>query len=128
MNLKNQKFFICRHCGNLVGMIENSGVPIVCCGEKMQELIPNTVDASSEKHVPVVKIDGNTVNVEIGSKPHPMTEDHFIKWIYLQTDDGGQRKNLEPNSEPKATFILSQGKPLIAYAYCNIHGLWSANC
>lgn len=125
--MKDQKFFICRHCGNLVGMIENSGVPMVCCGEKMHELIPNTVDGDTEKHVPVVKIDGNIVTVEVGSKPHPMTEDHLIKWIYLQTTDGGQRKNLDIKDQPKATFIVNESEPVVAYAYCNIHGLWSTN-
>lgn len=125
--MKDQKFFICRHCGNLVGMIESSGVPMVCCGEKMQELIPNTVDGAAEKHVPVVNIDGNTVNVTVGSIPHPMTEEHLIKWIYLQTNNGGQRKSLNSTDQPKATFIVDGSKPISVYAYCNIHGLWNMN-
>lgn len=124
---KEQIFYICKHCGNIVGMIENSGVNPVCCGDKMTELVPNTTDASAEKHVPVIKIDGNLVTVEIGSAPHPMTDEHHISWIYLLTDKGGQRKNLEHTGAPSATFRLTDDdKMLSAFAYCNLHGLWKA--
>jgi len=118
------KFYVCKHCGNLVGMIHNSGVPIICCGEPMTELVPGSVDASKEKHVPVVKVDGDLVTVEVGSAPHPMIEQHFIQWIYLQTEKGGQRKALLPGEAPKATFAVVDDKPVAAYAYCNLHGLW----
>ena len=121
------KFFVCKHCGNLVGMIFNSGVPMVCCGENMTELVPNTTDAAQEKHVPVVTVEGNKVTVEVGSVAHPMEEAHYIQWIYLQTQKGGQRKSLNPGDAPKAVFELIDDKAEAALAYCNLHGLWKAD-
>ncbi len=118
------KFYICRHCGNIVGLIHNSGVPVFCCGEKMQPLEANTVEASAEKHLPVVTADGNTVKVAVGAVAHPMTDEHSIQWIYLQTTHGGQRKCLQPGDAPELSFALSGDKPVAAYAYCNLHGLW----
>ncbi len=123
----NNRFYICEHCGNLIGMINDAGVPMMCCGQKMTELIPGTVEASREKHIPVVTVEGNTVKVEIGSVAHPMTEEHSILWVYLQTDRGGQRKNLEPGTAPAVTFALADEKPVAVYAYCNLHGLWKAD-
>lgn len=118
------RFYICKHCGNIIGMIHSSGVPIICCGEEMAELKANTVDASQEKHVPVVTVDGNKVTVKIGSVPHPMLEEHYITWVYLQTEKGGQRKCLKPGEAPEAVFTLIGDKPVAAFEYCNIHGLW----
>lgn len=118
------KFFICEHCGNLVGVIHDAGVPMMCCGQKMTQLIPGTVEASVEKHLPVVTVDGDKVKVEIGSVAHPMAEEHSILWVYLQTDKGGQRKNLKVGEAPVAEFSLLDEKPVAAYAYCNLHGLW----
>lgn len=127
MNRKEQEFYICKHCGNIVGSIEDGGAPLVCCGEKMQLMVPNTTDAATEKHVPVVKIDGNKIVVEIGSVPHPMTEQHYISWVYLETEKGGQRKNLTPTDAPTVTFLLTEDDTLKStFAYCNIHGLWKA--
>jgi len=119
-----QKFYICKHCGNLAGMIHSSGVVMVCCGEEMTEIIPNTVDAAKEKHVPVVTVTDNVVQVEIGSVPHPMLEEHYIQWVYLLTSEGGQRKCLSPGEAPVVTFTIGEEKPIAAYEYCNIHGLW----
>ena len=121
-----QKFFICKHCGNIIGLINNAGVPMICCGEKMTQLIPNTADASQEKHVPVITKNNNKITVDIGSIPHPMTEEHAIQWIYIETKKGGQRKSLKPNESPSATFILEDDEALNAFAYCNLHGLWKA--
>lgn len=121
------RFFICKHCGNLINMIHSSGVPVICCGEPMTELVPGSVDASHEKHVPVVTVDGNTVTVEIGSAPHPMVPAHYIEWIQLHTENGAYRKCLKPGEAPKATFILNDERPLVAYEYCNLHGLWKAD-
>lgn len=118
------KFFVCEHCGNLVGVINDAGVPMVCCGQKMTQLIPGTVEASVEKHLPVVKVDGDKVKVEIGSVAHPMAEEHSILWVYLKTDKGGQRKNLSVGEAPEAEFALLGEKPVAVYAYCNLHGLW----
>ena len=118
------KFYICRHCGNLIGMINNAGVPMVCCGEKMEALEPNTVEASGEKHIPVLKIENNTLTVDIGSVEHPMLDEHYIQWIYMETENGGMRKGLNPGNKPRSTFCIGDDKPLAVYAYCNLHGLW----
>ncbi|MDD3206250.1 MAG: desulfoferrodoxin family protein [Lachnospiraceae bacterium] len=119
-----QKFFICKHCGNLIGLIENKGVPMVCCGEEMTELIPNTVEASVEKHLPVVSALENKMEVAIGSIPHPMEEAHHIDFVYVETENGGQRKCLKVGQTPKALFSFEEDKPIAVYAYCNLHGLW----
>lgn len=121
------KFYICKHCGNIVGMIHSSGAPIICCGEPMQELKPNTTDAAQEKHVPVVTVKGNKVEVKVGAVAHPMVEDHWIQWIYIETENGGQRKILNPGDKPEAVFALENDKITAAYAYCNKHGLWKAD-
>ncbi|MBO5207622.1 MAG: desulfoferrodoxin [Clostridia bacterium] len=121
------RFYLCEKCGNLVGMIHFSGVNPVCCGQKMTKLEAGTVEASREKHIPVVSVEGATVKVSVGSVIHPMTEEHNIAWIYLLTDKGGHRRCLVPNEAPEATFHLAEGEKAIAvYAYCNLHGLWMA--
>lgn len=119
------KFYICKHCGNIVGMIYDSGVVPVCCGEKMTELKANSTEAAQEKHVPVVTVKGNEVHVAVGSVAHPMEAEHYIQWIYIQTENGGQRKVLNPGDKPEAVFVLKDDKLLAAYAYCNKHGLWT---
>ncbi len=121
------RFYICEHCGNIVGLIKDAGVPIMCCGQKMTKLEPGTVEASREKHIPVCTVEGNTVKVVVGSVAHPMTEEHSITWVYLQTDRGGQRKCLTSDSEPVVTFALADEKPISVYAYCNLHGLWKTD-
>ena len=118
------RFYICRKCGNLVGMLHNSGVPLVCCGQKMEALMPNTTEASGEKHLPVVTTTDHTITVDVGSTPHPMNDDHLIEWIYVQTEHGGQRKGFQPGDAPHASFCLSDDKAIAVYAYCNLHGLW----
>lgn len=122
--MKEQKFFRCKHCGNFTGIINDAGVPMICCGEPMEELIANTVDASKEKHLPDVKVDGETVTVQIGSTLHPMTTEHHIEFVYLETKNGGQRKNLTIDSDPIATFKVVDDTLLNVFAYCNLHGLW----
>lgn len=122
-----RKFYRCGVCGNLVGLIHSGGGEMVCCGQPMQLLVPNTVDASAEKHVPVVTRDGNKITVRVGSAEHPMTDEHYIQWIYLLTPSGGQRKCLAPSDKPEATFcVCCEDGEFEAYAYCNLHGLWSA--
>ena len=120
------RFYICEKCGNTVGMIHSSGVPLMCCGQKMAKLEAGTVEASKEKHIPVVTVEGNTVKVSVGSVEHPMAEEHSILWVYLQTSKGGQRKCLEVGKAPVVTFALADEEPLAVYAYCNLHGLWMA--
>lgn len=106
-------------------MVKSSGVPVVCCGEKMKELIPGTTDAAVEKHVPVFEVKDNKVFVTVGEVAHPMIPEHYIEWISLQTNHGNQRKELRPGQEPKAVFALCEGDSVEAvYAYCNIHSLW----
>ena len=120
------KFYKCRHCGNVVIKVVDSRVPVVCCGEKMEELIPNTVDASNEKHVPKVTfMDGCTMKVEVGSVPHPMTPEHHICFIYVETENGGIRVDLK--DKPEAVIALGDEKPVAVYEYCNLHGLWKTN-
>lgn len=118
------KFYICRHCGNIIGMVHSSGVPVVCCGQKMDALVPNTVEASGEKHIPVASVQDGVVSVAVGSVAHPMVPEHFIEWIYLETENGGQRKALTPGNAPEVKFWLGDEKPVAVYAYCNLHGLW----
>lgn len=125
--MNETRFFICEHCGNIIGLIHSAGVPVKCCGQNMTELVPGTVDASLEKHVPVVKVEGDIVKVNVGEVTHPMTEEHSIQWVYLQTDRGGQRKALSPDTEPEVSFALCDEKPVAVYAYCNLHGLWKAD-
>ncbi|MGI5847363.1 MAG: desulfoferrodoxin family protein [Candidatus Cryptobacteroides sp.] len=121
------KFYFCRHCGNIITHFKDSGVRVVCCGEKMQELVPGTTDGATEKHVPVVKIEGNKVTVRISSVEHPMVEAHYIEWIVLETRRGFQKKELKPGEKPEAEFLLPEGEAAVAaYEYCNLHGLWKA--
>ena len=117
----------CKHCGNIVEVLHGGAAPLICCGEPMKELIPGSTDAAQEKHVPVITVDGSTVRVAVGSVEHPMIEKHYIQWIYLQTTHGGQRYILKPGDKPESVFALAEGAaPLAAYAYCNLHGLWTA--
>jgi superoxide reductase len=126
--MSEAKFYRCAHCGNLITFLNNAGVPVVCCGEKMQQLIPNSTDAAQEKHVPVIEQNGAEVTVHIGSAAHPMTDAHYIQWIYLETKAGIQERMLAPGQEPKASFALTEGDQVVAaYAYCNLHGLWKAD-
>ncbi len=122
--MDDHKFFICAHCGNLVGMIHSAGVPIFCCKEPMKQLDANASEGAGEKHLPVVKISGNKVTVEVGETSHPMAKEHSIRWIYLQTKKGGQRKGLLPDEAPRAVFSLEDDEPVAAFAYCSLHGLW----
>jgi superoxide reductase len=130
---KMTRFFTCKHCGNLSGIIKDKGVPMVCCGEKMAELVPNTAEASGEKHLPAVSVKAedcscgcecNCLSVQVGSVPHPMEDGHHIAFIYVETERGGQRKGLNAGEEPAATFCLVDDKPVAVYACCNLHGLW----
>jgi superoxide reductase len=121
------KFYICEHCGNIIGMINDAGVPMMCCGQKMTKLVPGTVEASVEKHIPVVTVKDDIVEVTVGSVLHPMVEEHSIQWVYVLTDRGGQRKCLNAGEEPVVKFALKDEKPIAVYAYCNLHGLWKAD-
>ena len=117
------KFYKCAHCGNVILKVVDSKVPVVCCGEKMQELIPGTVDASVEKHLPVVTVlDETTIKVEVGSVAHPMLPEHHISFIYVETEHGGIRVDLK--DKPEAVISLGNERAVAVYEYCNLHGLW----
>ena len=119
------KYLVCLHCGNVVEMLHDKGVQVMCCGEPMHALEPNTTDAATEKHIPVVEVEQGAVKVQVGSVPHPMQPEHYIGWIWLQTERGGQRRVLHAGEKPSAEFDLVTGeKPLSVYAWCNLHGLW----
>lgn len=121
------KYLICKHCGNIVNMVKDNGVSVVCCGEKMSELVAGTTDASVEKHVPVYTVSGFRVIVNVGAVNHPMTEEHYIEWVTIVTDKGVQTKKLVPNTKPSVEFALTDSdKVKEVYAYCNLHSLWKA--
>lgn len=122
-----QKFYVCKHCGKIIAVVKESGVPVMCCGQKMTEIVPGSVDASAEKHVPVWTVEGNTVNVKVGEVAHPMLPEHYIEWVSLQSKCGNQRKQLRPGDAPEVSFALTDGDEVEAvYAYCNLHSLWKA--
>ena len=119
------KILKCNHCGNMAVMINDTGVPVICCGEAMEVLEANTVDAAVEKHVPVIETTDTGVLVKVGSVEHPMTDEHFIKEIILETKNGIQIAELKPTDKPEAAFAVTDGDEVIAaYEYCTLHGLW----
>ncbi|MDO4572976.1 MAG: desulfoferrodoxin family protein [Clostridia bacterium] len=121
------RFYICRHCGNIVAYVRNTGVPVMCCGEKMAELVPNSTEASEEKHLPVVRREGAQLVVSVGSAAHPMQPEHYIEWVALQTRRGNQRIALQPGSAPEVRFCVPEDdEPEAVFAFCNLHGLWKA--
>jgi len=118
------KFFICGRCGNIIDLVKNGGGPLVCCGKPMDELVANTTEASTEKHLPHVTKTENGIHVQVGSVVHPMEEAHHIEFIYVETKNGGQRVNLGSGDTPEADFYFAGTRPVAAYEYCNLHGLW----
>lgn len=118
-------FYKCEECGNLLTFLGEKAV----CSDNMKELVANTTDAATEKHVPVVERDGDKVTVKVGSVDHPMLPEHFIQFIVLETKQGFQKKSLQPGEAPAAVFALAGGdEPVAVYEYCNLHGLWKADC
>lgn len=117
------KFYRCRRCGNVIQKVVDSRVPVFCCAERMEELVPGTVEASVEKHLPVVTwLDEKTLKVEVGSVAHPMLEEHHISFIYVETENGGIRVDLK--DKPEAVVTVGDDRPVAVYEYCNLHGLW----
>lgn len=120
-----KKFLRCPICGNLVEVINDSNVRVMCCGKPMEELVANTTDGATEKHVPVVDVKENSVTVTVGEVLHPMTEDHYIMWIHVFTNLKEYHFNLIPGMEPKVTFTKESNEQITdVHAYCNLHGLW----
>ena len=124
--MTNTKFYICHNCGAIIEMIHDSVITPVCCGTKMDLLVANTVEASTEKHVPAVRVEGDLLVVNVGSVNHPMEDAHYIEWVQVVTENGVQRKMLKPGDAPNVVFHLGGEKPVAVYAYCNLHGLWKS--
>lgn len=122
------KFYRCPICGKIIAIVEErKGVPTICCGRPMEELEPNTSDGAYEKHIPVLKVEGNVAHVVVGSVEHPMLDNHYIQWIALKTNYGNQRKQLKPGEKPEADFALLPGEKVeMVLEYCNLHGLYKA--
>jgi len=121
------KFYICKTCGNIITKVKetDSTIPVVCCGTVMEKLVAGSVEASSEKHIPVYTVEDNKVFVMVGDVEHPMQPEHFIEWIAIETDAGTQIKYLSAGEQPAASFRIGSNEQLVAvYAYCNLHGLW----
>ena len=119
------KFYKCAHCGQMIAIVKETGVPVICCGEPMQEMVAGTTDAAVEKHVPQYEVKDGIVEVTVGEVEHPMLEEHYIEWVAVQTKQGNQRKALKPGEAPKACFALCEGDEVVAvYEHCNLHGLW----
>ena len=120
-------FYVCKHCGNIITTVKESGVPVSCCGEPMQPLVAGSVDAAKEKHVAVLTVNGSDVSVAVGSVTHPMTPEHFIEWVAIETSNSTQIRYLSIDEPPMASFHLTDGETLqTVYAYCNLHGLWKS--
>ena len=120
------KFYRCKHCGKIVALVKEVKVPTICCGEPMEELVPNTLDGAHEKHIPVVSVENGVATVKVGEVTHPMLDAHYIEWIMIQTNLGNQRKILKPGDTPIAKFALLEGEKIErALEYCNLHGLYS---
>ncbi len=117
----------CGKCGNIVQVLHGEKPPVMCCGEAMDRLVENTVDAALEKHVPVIEKLDNGYLVKVGSVAHPMSNEHWIEWIELSSEDNAfvQRQMLTPSSAPEAEFKTDAAK-VVARAYCNLHGLWKS--
>ena len=123
---KKLEIYKCEKCGNIVEVLHEGVGELVCCGQPMRLMTENTVDASKEKHVPVIEKSGNSITVKVGSVDHPMEEKHYIEWIQIIVDGKSYRQFLNPGEAPKATFDIS-GTTVAAREYCNLHGLWKAN-
>ncbi len=118
-------FYRCELCGNIVGLVKDGGGELVCCGKPMVKLVPNTTDAAQEKHVPVFEKNGNKLHVQVGSVEHPMTDEHYIEWIAVETPNLMQRHVLNPGEHPIVDFNIDSDE-FEVFAYCNLHGLWKA--
>ena len=121
------KFYICNHCKQIITKLKDKNIPVMCCGQVMQELVAGTTDASQEKHIPVYTQQNNILTVNVGSTSHPMTEEHYIEWVCVETNLGAQLHHLTPNTEPKTEFLLADNEQVLTfYAYFNLHSLWKA--
>lgn len=120
---KKNEVYKCPLCGNIVEVLHTGAGELVCCGQPMELMAENTVDAAKEKHVPVISKVANGYKVVVGSVPHPMEEKHWIEWIELIADGKVYRQNLAPGMAPEAVFCVDATQ-VSAREYCNLHGLW----
>ena len=118
-----QKFYICKHCGNIIAKVKDTGVPVICCGEPMSEIIPGTTDAAVEKHVPVWTVENGIVHVKVGSVEHPMLPEHYINLIAAVSGDTVTFRFPQPGDEPELK-TFTRNEKVEAYEYCNLHGFW----
>ena len=120
-----QKFYICPVCGQIITKLKDQNIPVVCCGQVMKQLVAGEVEASTEKHIPVYNVNGGTVFVSVGSVEHPMSAEHYIEWVCLETKHTTQIKHFKPTDKPEVVFALADNDEVEhVYAYCNLHGLW----
>lgn len=123
--IMKEKFYHCPICGNKFAVIVDSGITPICCGQEMELINPNSVDASNEKHVPEVIVKDDVCHVEVGAVPHPMLKEHHIEWILVVTNKGRHRILLDETVPAVVDIPLAKGeKVLRVYEYCNLHGLW----
>jgi superoxide reductase len=111
----------------MAGLIVSKGAPLSCCGEAMKEVVPNTVEASREKHLPVLAYTGDAIDVSVGQTEHPMAEEHRIEFVYVETENGGLRRRLNAGDKPFLSIALGDEAPVAVYACCNLHGLWKTD-
>ena len=124
---ERNEVYKCEVCGNIVEVLHAGGGELVCCGEPMKLVVENTVDAATEKHVPVIERDGKNVTVKIGEVPHPMTPEHYILFIEVIAGNDVYRHDFaEGDTVAEAKFIIDEGIELEARAYCNLHSFWSS--
>ena len=127
----NKKFYLCNICKNLVDLINDGGGTLVCCGEEMELLINNTVDADYEKHIPAIDVkhenNRKVLEIKIGDVIHPMEENHYIDFIYIEYINGGTLIKLDITKDPILTWDITDENVLAVYAYCNLHGMWAKN-
>jgi len=119
-----QQYYKCALCGNIVEVVHEGGGELVCCGQPMNLISANSIDASNEKHVPIIEKTDKGIIVKVGSIDHPMEEKHYIEWIEVTNGAWIQRKFLKPGEKPQAEFCVEYSDKLVAKEYCNIHGLW----
>ena len=124
---KNNEIYKCELCGNIVEVKYSAGGELICCGKPMDLKEENTVDAATEKHVPIIEIDGDMVTVTVGDVAHPMEDSHFIEWIEILRDgEVIANRKLNPGDEPVAAFCIKDSEGIVAREYCNLHGLWKS--
>ena len=119
--------YYCKKCKNLLEVVQQGAVALVCCGEEMVLLKANSTDAANEKHVPVIEDKGDSIHVTVGSVEHPMTEEHYIVFIECLTENRVYRKELKPGQKPSACFPVKREEVIEIREFCNLHSLWKAN-